>query len=66
MEAFTAADFMGGGSPNSLSRLMIAKGHALGVGMGAEFFWEEQSNAQRQRLGIWQGAFQPPSVWRRR
>ena len=66
VEVFTAADFMGGGSPNSLSRLMIAKGHALGVGMGAEFFWEEQSNAQRQRLGIWQGAFQPPSVWRRR
>lgn len=65
-EAFTPRDFMGGGGPNNLSRLMVANGHALGVGMGAEFFREEQANAQRRRLGIWQGAFQPPGVWRRR
>ena len=63
-QALKVADFMGGGSANNLSRLMIANGHALGIGMGAEFFWEEQSSAQRHRLGIWQGAFQPPGVWR--
>ncbi len=59
-------DFIGGGGPNNLSRIMIAKGHALGVGMGAASFQEEQSRAQQRRLGIWQGPFQPPSAWRRR
>ena len=59
-------DFIGGGGPNNLSRIMIAKGHALGVGMGAESFQEEQSRAQQRRLGIWQGPFQLPSAWRRR
>ena len=63
-EALKVGDFMGGGSADNLSRLMIANGHALGIGMGAEFFREEQSNAQRRRVGIWQGAFQPPGVWR--
>ena len=59
-------DFLGGGGPNNLSRLMIANGHALGVGQGADFFRQEQADAQRRRLGVWQGAFQPPGVWRRR
>jgi len=59
-------DFMADQRPNNLSRLMIAQGHALAVGLGAEFFSEDQERAQRQRLGIWQGPFQPPSTWRQR
>lgn len=51
--------------PNNLSRLMVAKGHALAVGVGARLFGAEQDQAQRLRQGIWQGSFQPPSTWRR-
>ena len=59
-------DFMADRRPNNLSRLMIAQGHALAVGVGANFFSTDQEQAQRQRLGIWQGPFQPPSAWRQR
>lgn len=58
--------FMQEGRERNLSRLMIARGHALSVGIGSQYFLADQDEAQRQRLGIWQGSFQPPSVWRRR
>ena len=58
--------FMQEGRELNLSRLMIARGHALSVGIGAQFFSADQDQAQRQRIGIWQGSFQPPSAWRRR
>ena len=59
-------DFMQQGRKRNLSRLMIAQGHALSIGIGSEYFHADQDQAQRQRLGIWQGSFQPPSAWRRR
>ena len=59
-------DFMTDHRPNNLSRLMVAQGHALAVGMGARFFSADQDSAQRKGLGIWQGPFQPPSAWRQR
>ena len=59
-------DFMHEGRQRNLSRLMIAQGHALGIGIGSEFFGADQEEAQRQGAGIWQGSFQPPSAWRRR
>ena len=59
-------DFMQAGRERNLSRLMIAQGHALSIGIGSEYFRADQDEAQRQRIGIWQGSFQPPSVWRRR
>ena len=59
-------DFMRAGRERNLSRLMIAQGHALSIGIGSEYFHDEQNEAQRQRIGIWQGSFQPPSAWRRR
>lgn len=59
-------EFMQEGRELNLSRLMIARGHALSIGIGAQFFSADQDEAQRQRIGIWQGSFQPPSAWRRR
>ncbi len=59
-------DFMRTERERNLSRLMIAQGHALSIGIGAQFFSDDQDEAQRQRIGIWQGSFQPPSAWRRR
>ena len=59
-------EFMQEGRELNLSRLMIARGHALSIGIGAQFFSAHQDEAQRQRIGIWQGSFQPPSTWRRR
>ena len=58
--------FMREGRERNLSRVMIAKGHALSVGIGSQYFSADQDEAQRQRIGIWQGSFQPPSAWRRR
>ena len=57
-------DFME--DPANLSRLMVAEGHAVAIGIGTRFFGAEQNEAQTLRQGIWQGSFQPPSAWRRR
>ena len=48
----------------SLSRIMIEKGHAIGIGVGAQIFADEQLQAQTLRTGIWQGSFVPPRMWR--
>ncbi len=60
------SDFMRTRRERNLSRLMIAQGHALSIGIGSDYFHDDQNEAQRQRIGIWQGSFQPPSAWRRR
>ena len=52
--------------PDNLSRLMVAQGHALAIGIGTRFFGTDQDEAQTQRRGVWRGSFQPPSVWRHR
>lgn len=57
--------FMEDHRPDNLSRHMVAEGHAVAIGIGARYFGSEQNEAQAQRLGIWQGSFQPPSNWRR-
>ena len=50
---------------NNLSRVMVAEGHAMAIGIGTRFFGAAQDEAQALRQGIWQGSFQPPSNWRR-
>lgn len=57
-------DFIGEFRPHSLSRIMIEQGHAIGIGIGANVFAEEQRQAQTLRVGIWQGSFVPPRLWR--
>lgn len=59
-------EFMEEFRPTNLSRLMVAEGHAVAIGIGARFLDTDQNEAQRLRQGIWQGSFQPPSAWRRR
>jgi hypothetical protein len=59
-----ANEFVEGYRPDSLSRLMVVEGHAVGIGLGQEIFQEEEIQAQTLRRGIWQGSFQPPSLWR--
>ena len=57
-------EFLNGYRPDSLSRLMVVEGHAVGIGIGQDIFQEEQMQAQTLRKGIWQGSFQPPRLWR--
>ncbi len=57
-------EFIEGYRPDSLSRLMIVEGHAVGIGLGLDAFMEEQIQAQTLRKGIWQGSFEPPRLWR--
>jgi endonuclease YncB( thermonuclease family) len=57
-------DFLSGERPNNLSRLLVAQGHALGVGIGRQVLDQIQLEAQRTRTGIWQGSFEPPAAWR--
>ncbi len=56
--------FIRGYRPNSLARLMVENGHAVGIGIGLEVFKDEQRQAQTLRTGIWQGSFMPPRLWR--
>ncbi len=59
-----AEEFIEEFRPQSISRLMVVEGHAIGVGIGQNRFHEEQLEAQTLRKGIWQGSFQPPRLWR--
>ena len=49
----------------NLQARMIAAGLAFVEGEGEEFLGELQDRAQRNRVGAWQGAFQPPGRWSR-
>ena len=64
-EAVSPIRFMEEIRSNNLSRLMVAEGHAVAIGLGTRFFGAEQDEAQALRQGIWQGSFQPPGTWRR-
>ncbi|NKC01170.1 MAG: hypothetical protein GKR90_22105 [Pseudomonadales bacterium] len=57
-------EFLDGFRPQNLSRIMIEQGHALSIGIGSNLFAEEQRQAQTLRVGIWQGSFVPPRLWR--
>ena len=57
-------EFLDGFRPLNLSRIMIEQGHALSIGIGSNIFAEEQLQAQTLRVGIWQGSFVPPRLWR--
>lgn len=56
--------FLRGYRAQNLSRMMVEYGHAIGIGIGAENYEEEQRQAQTLRQGIWQGSFLPPHLWR--
>ena len=47
----------------SLAARMVSTGFALAEGDGQELLHDLQNEAQRQRIGAWQGAFEPPSRW---
>jgi endonuclease YncB( thermonuclease family)/enamine deaminase RidA (YjgF/YER057c/UK114 family) len=48
----------------TLSAQMVRDGLALAEGAGHDFLGELQREAQANRAGIWQGAFEPPAEWR--
>jgi endonuclease YncB( thermonuclease family) len=60
-DQFIAAD-----RSNSLSGRMVRNGHALAIGLGRQYLEAEQRAAQQDRVGIWQGAFEPPWTYRAR
>ena len=47
----------------SLAARMVSAGLALAEGDAQELLHDLQNEAQRQRIGAWQGAFEPPSRW---
>jgi endonuclease YncB( thermonuclease family) len=49
---------------NSLSGRMVRDGYALIVGIGKNYIQQEQRDAQRDRVGIWGGSFEPPWTYR--
>lgn len=48
---------------NSLQARMVAAGFAFTEGDGGMYMGTLQDEAQRQRVGAWQGAFEPPGRW---
>jgi endonuclease YncB( thermonuclease family) len=48
----------------SLSGRMVRDGYALTVGIGHDYIQQEQTDAQRDRAGIWAGSFTPPWMHR--
>jgi endonuclease YncB( thermonuclease family) len=48
----------------SLSARMVRDGHALIVGIGKNYIQQEERDAQRDRVGIWAGSFEPPWTYR--
>ena len=59
-------EFIASDRGNSLSGRMVRSGHALAIGLGRQYLEAEQQAAQRERVGIWQGAFEPPWTYRAR
>ena len=47
----------------SLAAEMVAAGYALAEGDAEELLHGLQNEAQRERVGAWQGAFVPPRLW---
>jgi endonuclease YncB( thermonuclease family) len=60
-EAFIESD-----RRNSMSGRMVRAGHALAVGIGKQYLEHEEWAAQRDRVGVWQGSFEPPWSYRAR
>lgn len=56
----TLEDFF---TENNLQARMVAAGFAFTEGVGVEYMGTLQDEAQRQRRGAWQGAFEPPGIW---
>jgi endonuclease YncB( thermonuclease family) len=44
----------------------VRDGHALIVGIGRNYILQEERDAQRDRIGIWSGSFEPPWTYRTR
>ncbi len=60
-DAFIASD-----RRNSLSGRMVRAGHALAVGIGRQYLEQEALLARQERVGVWQGSFEPPWSYRAR
>ena len=48
---------------NNLQALMVAAGYAFTEGVGTDYMGTLQDEAQRKRVGAWQGTFEPPQRW---
>ena len=51
---------------NNLQERMVAAGLAFTEGVGVDLMGPIQDEAQRKRMGAWQGAFEPPDRWESR
>jgi endonuclease YncB( thermonuclease family) len=61
-----ADEYLAADRHNSLSGRMVRDGHALIVGIGKNYILQEERDAQRNRVGIWSGSFEPPWMYRAR
>lgn len=50
---------------HALSVAQVRAGHAIALGFGRRYMEANQNAAQAARLGIWQGSFEPPWVYRK-
>jgi len=57
-------EFVATNRQNSLSGRMVRDGHALVVGIGKQYLVQDEQIAQHERVGIWQGSFEPPWSYR--
>jgi endonuclease YncB( thermonuclease family) len=57
-------EFVAANHEHSLSGRMVRDGHALVVGIGKQYLEQDQVAAQHERVGIWQGSFEPPWTYR--
>jgi endonuclease YncB( thermonuclease family) len=61
-----AEEYLAADRHNSISGRMVRDGHALIVGIGKNYILQEERDAQRDRVGIWSGSFEPPWMYRGR
>jgi endonuclease YncB( thermonuclease family) len=59
-------EFIAANHEHSLSGRMVRDGHALVVGIGKQYLVQDELAAQRERVGVWQGSFEPPWSYRAR
>ena len=59
-----STEYLAADRRNSLSGRMVRDGHALIVGIGRRYIEQDEIDAQRDRIGIWAGSFEPPWTYR--
>ncbi len=59
-----STEYLAADRRNSLSGRRVRDGYALTVGVGKKYIQQEELDAQRERIGIWAGSFEPPWMYR--